>query len=158
MNFAGKRSFAVDFNKYHPTQSKTFTQKLISVDATDRYMGPIDKTTAHLNEYIKVGLPHRAFSVFLFNMKDELLMQKRSDIKITFPMRWTNTCCSHPLDIDEEADETNDIGIKKAALNRIDFELNIKGIEIDDLKLLQKVRYAGSSDETWGEYEGLSTA
>lgn len=150
-----RRKFAVDLTKYDKTQSATFTQKLISVDVTDRYMGAIDKTTAHLNEYIKLGLPHRAFSVFLFNQNNELLMQKRSNLKITFPLRWTNTCCSHPLDTDEEAEENNDIGIKKAAISRLNFELRIKGIEPDDLKLVQKVRYSGPSCPDWGEYEGF---
>ena len=37
---------------------------------------------------------HRAFSLFVFNNRDELLLQQRSDTKITFPSLWT--CCSHP--------------------------------------------------------------
>ena len=41
-------------------------------------------------------MPHRAFSIFLFNEQNELLMQKRSVDKKTFPLCWTNTCCSHP--------------------------------------------------------------
>lgn len=46
---------------------------------------------------ISKGLLHRAFSVFLFNDKHELLLQQRADEKITFPEYFTNTCCSHPL-------------------------------------------------------------
>ena len=42
---------------------------------------------------------HRAFSVFLFNSESKLLLQKRSDEKITFPGYWANTCCSHPLNV-----------------------------------------------------------
>jgi isopentenyl-diphosphate delta-isomerase len=43
------------------------------------------------------GLLHRAFSVFLFNSENKLLLQQRAASKITFPKVWTNTCCSHPL-------------------------------------------------------------
>jgi isopentenyl-diphosphate delta-isomerase type 1 len=65
---------------------------------------------AHLTVNINKGMLHRAFSVFLFNEEGKLLLQKRSDAKITFPSRWTNTCCSHPLYFPEEMDETNNIG------------------------------------------------
>lgn len=43
------------------------------------------------------GRLHRAFSVFLFNSRNELLLQQRAASKITFPGVWTNTCCSHQL-------------------------------------------------------------
>lgn len=43
------------------------------------------------------GLLHRAFSVFLFDSDNKLLLQQRAASKITFPKVWTNTCCSHPL-------------------------------------------------------------
>ena len=43
------------------------------------------------------GQLHRAFSVFLFNSQNKLLLQQRAASKITFPKVWTNTCCSHPL-------------------------------------------------------------
>ena len=43
------------------------------------------------------GLLHRAFSVFLFNSENKLLLQQRAACKITFPRVWTNTCCSHQL-------------------------------------------------------------
>ena len=51
------------------------------------------------------GLLHRAFSVFLFNADDKLLLQQRASTKITFPSLWTNTCCSHPLYNEEEMDD-----------------------------------------------------
>ena len=41
------------------------------------------------------ALLHRAFSVFVFNVKDELLLQKRASHKYHSPNQWTNTCCSH---------------------------------------------------------------
>jgi isopentenyl-diphosphate delta-isomerase len=59
---------------------------------------------------INKGMLHRAFSVFLFNSKGELLLQQRASEKITFPDYWTNTCCSHPLYTPDELPEENNIG------------------------------------------------
>ncbi|MFC1946421.1 isopentenyl-diphosphate Delta-isomerase [Chloroflexota bacterium] len=52
----------------------------------------IEKLDAH-----RLGLKHRAVSIFIFNDKDELLLQKRSAIKYHSPELWTNTCCTHTL-------------------------------------------------------------
>lgn len=72
--------------------------ELISVNSKDQFAGSIDKWQAHSNIYLASpnSLPHRAFSIFLFNIENKLLMQKRSVQKRTFPLCWTNTCCSHP--------------------------------------------------------------
>lgn len=48
----------------------------------------------HLMTNINRGLLHRAFSVFLFDSNNRLLLQQRASEKITFPDLWTNTCCS----------------------------------------------------------------
>jgi isopentenyl-diphosphate delta-isomerase len=61
------------------------------VDQNDVSLGPIEKLEAH-----KKGLLHRAFSVFIFNSKGELLIQQRADGKYHSAGLWTNTCCSHP--------------------------------------------------------------
>ncbi len=66
-------------------------EKIILVDQNDVPLGPIEKLEAH-----KKGLLHRAFSVFLFNSKGELLLQQRADDKYHSAGLWTNTCCSHP--------------------------------------------------------------
>lgn len=71
---------------------------------------------AHLMTNIEKGMLHRAFSVFLFNTKGELLLQQRSDAKITFPGYWTNTCCSHPLYIPDELTEENQLGTDLSSL------------------------------------------
>lgn len=69
-----------------PTQALLLQEQCISVDTNDKAVGNLSKEAAHL-----LGpdgqLPplHRAFSVFLFNTKNELLMQQRSNHKITFP-------------------------------------------------------------------------
>ena len=43
------------------------------------------------------GLLHRAFSIFLFNDKGEMMLQRRALSKYHSPGLWTNTCCSHPM-------------------------------------------------------------
>lgn len=96
---------------------------------------------------------HRAFSVFLFNSKGELCLQRRALEKPTFPGRWTNTCCSHPLFGTNEADEVDHMGVKRAAIRKLDDELGIKGIEAHELKFLTRVHYCAMSDGKWGEHE-----
>jgi isopentenyl-diphosphate delta-isomerase type 1 len=62
-------------------------------------------------ENINKGLLHRAFSVFLFDSQNRLLLQQRATEKITFPDMWTNTCCSHPLNTASELVEEEQLGI-----------------------------------------------
>jgi isopentenyl-diphosphate delta-isomerase len=69
---------------------------LILVDENDQEIGLIEKMHAHQS-----GRLHRAFSVFIFNSKGELLLQQRADNKYHSGGLWTNTCCSHPIDGEE---------------------------------------------------------
>ena len=64
---------------------------LILVDEDDREVGHLDKMAVH-----QKGLLHRAFSVFIFNSQEELLLQQRADNKYHSAGLWSNTCCSHP--------------------------------------------------------------
>lgn len=64
---------------------------VVLVDQQDQPKGLMEKQEAHL-----AGLLHRAFSVFVFNSKNELMIQQRAAHKYHSPMLWTNTCCSHP--------------------------------------------------------------
>lgn len=67
------------------------TEEVILVDQDDRQLGVMEKLAAH-----QAGVLHRAFSVFLFNSKNELLLQQRALDKYHSAGLWTNTCCSHP--------------------------------------------------------------
>ncbi len=97
---------------------------------------------------------HRAFSVFLFNSSGELMLQQRAGCKITFPLRWTNTCCSHPLFGTNEVDEAEAIGVKRAAIRKLEHELGIKDqLTEGDLHWLTKIHYGAESDGEWGEHE-----
>ena len=107
------------------TQEKYLEERCILVNEDDVVVGNETKRTCHLNVNIEAGMLHRAFSVFLFNSKGELLLQKRSDVKITFPQCWTNTCCSHPLYCPEELDETDHMGVKRAVRRKLMHELGI---------------------------------
>lgn len=66
-------------------------EEVILVDEQDVQVGVMEKMEAH-----EKGLLHRAFSVFIFNDNNELLLQKRASSKYHSGGLWTNTCCSHP--------------------------------------------------------------
>lgn len=68
-------------------------EMLILVDKNDRQIGTEEKMKIH-----EQGKLHRAFSIFIFNSKGEMLLQKRAKIKYHSGGLWTNTCCSHPRD------------------------------------------------------------
>ena len=87
-------------------------EKVILVDKNDNQVGLMPKLEAH-----KKGVLHRAFSIFIFNSKYELLLQKRASSKYHSGGLWTNTCCSHP----REGEDTLD-----AANRRLDEEMGIK--------------------------------
>jgi len=65
-------------------------EQVILVDKNDNQIGLMPKMEAH-----EKALLHRAFSVFTFNDKGELLLQQRAADKYHSPLLWTNTCCSH---------------------------------------------------------------
>lgn len=66
-------------------------KKVILVDEQDNPIGEEEKLKAHID-----GKLHRAFSIFLFNEKNEMLLQQRALNKYHSAGLWTNTCCSHP--------------------------------------------------------------
>lgn len=84
---------------------------VILVDKRDNQLGLKEKIQAHKN-----GDLHRAFSVFVLNSKNELLLQKRSDNKYHSAGKWTNSCCSHPVPGEN---------LKQAAKNRLKKEMGL---------------------------------
>ena len=66
---------------------------VVLVNDHDTQIGIMEKMAAHI-----VPRLHRAFSIFLFNSRGELLLQQRALSKYHSPGLWTNTCCSHPRD------------------------------------------------------------
>lgn len=73
------------------------TKRIILVDEQDRIVGFEEKLKAH-----EEGRLHRAFSVFVVNGKGELMLQKRNSEKYHSGSLWTNTCCSHPLEGEDQ--------------------------------------------------------
>ena len=67
-------------------------EKLLLVNEKDEVLGEETKGKCHRED----GILHRAFSVYIFNSKGELLIQQRSKFKKLWPFFWTNSCCSHP--------------------------------------------------------------
>ena len=68
-------------------------EKVILVNNRDEKIGLMEKMEAH-----EKAVLHRAFSVFTFNNKGELLLQQRAATKYHSPLLWANTCCSHQRD------------------------------------------------------------
>ena len=138
-------------NIHDAEQASLMAEAVIQVAENDQIIGPISKLKAHQG----TGYFHRAFSVLLFNSNGEMLLQQRSGEKVTFPNVWANACCSHPLHSTEEMDEENAMGVKRAAVRKLEQELGIDPttISTDDMVFMTKMRYAARMNEEWIERE-----
>ena len=117
------------FDSHYKTVAEEYSDKssdetLILVDEHDQEIGTALKEDCHLGD----GLLHRAFSVFIFNDKKEVLMQQRSKEKMLWGRFWSNSCCSHP-----RLGET----IGNAAHRRVKEELSLE----TNLDFLYKFKY-----------------
>ncbi len=110
--------------------------RLIIVDKDDKEIGWGEKDECHL---IPAKL-HRAFSIFIFNSKGEMLIHKRSGSKKTWPGYWTNACCSHPRKGE---------GLEEATTRRLREELGFACL----LESLFSFYYKADYDSTYGEHE-----
>ena len=111
-------------------------EELILVDELDREIGQSPKSDCHSGN----GTLHRAFSIFLFNDNDELLLQRRSAEKPLWPDYWSNTCCSHP-----RVGET----MEQALSRRLAEELGIECL----LHFLYKFKYHAQYGAVGAEHE-----
>ncbi len=75
---------------------------VVLVNPQDNVLGLMEKQQAHIN-----GVLHRAFSIFLFNEKGEMLLQQRANEKYHSPLKWTNAVCSHPRNGETYLDAAN---------------------------------------------------
>ena len=108
---------------------------VILVDKNDLPIGTMDKMEAH-----EKGMLHRAFSVFIFNSKGEVLMQQRAHHKYHSGGLWTNTCCSHPFPGEETLEAAN---------RRLLEEMGMKA----DLNFVFKFQYKASFNNELTEHE-----
>ncbi len=131
------------------SQADMMQERCILVDSSDNVIGSETKLKCHYGD----GLLHRAFSVLLFKGLD-LLVQKRSGDKITFPSVWANTCCSHPLDIPGENEDAVS-GVINAAKRKLHQELGIPQQQLDQIDFVHigRFQYECRWDGNWVENE-----
>ncbi|KAI1503868.1 NUDIX hydrolase domain-like protein [Biscogniauxia marginata] len=139
-------------------QIRLMDEVCIVLDNDDKPIGTASKKLCHLMSNIDKGLLHRAFSVFLFNDQNQLLLQQRASEKITFPDMWTNTCCSHPLGVPGETGSNlpdSVQGVKRAAQRKLEHELGInkEQVPLENFHFLTRIHYKAPSDGKWGEHE-----
>jgi isopentenyl-diphosphate Delta-isomerase len=120
--------------------------KVILVNEHDDMVGIMDKMEAH-----KQGLLHRAFSIFIFNTKGEMLLQQRAVSKYHSGGLWTNACCSHPM----PGEKTEDAA-QRRLMEELGFETPVEKI----FDFVYKARFDNGLTEHEfdhvfaGEYEG----
>jgi len=89
---------------------------VILVDTADSELGTMEKMEAH-----EKAVLHRAFSVFIFNDRGELMLQQRAAHKYHSPLLWTNTCCSH-----QRQGESNIQAGKRRLQEEMGFEVDLE--------------------------------
>ncbi|MDJ0831256.1 MAG: hydroxymethylglutaryl-CoA reductase, degradative [Desulfobacterales bacterium] len=114
-------------------------ERLIVVNENDEVLDFLPRSLCHEGD----GLLHRAFSVHIFNSRNQILLQQRSANKDLWPLYWSNSCCSHP--------RVGEININ-AAKRRLREELGISA----PLQYLYKFKYQARYSETYSEYEMCS--
>jgi isopentenyl-diphosphate delta-isomerase len=93
-------------------------QEVILVNGQDEQTGVMEKMEAH-----QKGLLHRAFSIFIFNSRGEMLLQQRASSKYHSPDLWTNACCSHP-----QPGESTEQAATRRLREELGFETKLSGI------------------------------
>ena len=111
-------------------------EMLIVVDKNNKIIDYQDKLSCHRG----AGILHRAFSIFVFNSAGEVLIQKRSEQKLLWPLFWSNSCCSHPRKGEELENSTG---------RRLAEELGIS----TPLKHLYTFEYTASFGDIGTEHE-----
>ena len=110
-------------------------EEVILVNGQDEPVGTMEKMEAHYQAAL-----HRAFSVFLFNSRGEMLLQQRAKSKYHSGGLWTNACCSHPRPGEETANAAN---------RRLHEEMGISA----QLKKIFDFTYKASFDNGLTEHE-----
>lgn len=111
-------------------------EQLILVDSADREIGHESKAACHDGH----GILHRAFSLFVFNPRAELLLQQRSRNKRLWPGYWANSCCSHPRFGEN---------MQEATRRRLHQEMGMYG----ELRYLYKFEYQADFGDLGAEHE-----
>jgi isopentenyl-diphosphate delta-isomerase len=91
-------------------------ENVILVNEKDEQIGLMPKLEAHQKAVL-----HRAFSVFVLNSKNEIMLQQRAHQKYHSPLLWTNTCCSH-----QREEETNIQAGSRRLFEEMGFKTELK--------------------------------
>ena len=91
-------------------------ENVILVNENDEQIGLMPKLEAH-----EKAVLHRAFSVFVLNSKNEIMLQQRAHQKYHSPLLWTNTCCSH-----QREGETNIEAGSRRLFEEMGFKVELK--------------------------------
>lgn len=110
-------------------------EQVILVNEQDEPIGLMPKLEAH-----EKAVLHRAFSVFILNKNNEIMLQQRASHKYHSPLLWTNTCCSH-----QREGETN----IQAGIRRLHEEMGF----VAELKELFHFIYKAPFDNGLTEHE-----
>lgn len=116
-------------------------EQVILVNEYDEQIGLMPKMEAH-----EKAVLHRAFSVFIFNANNELMLQQRAAHKYHSPLLWTNTCCSHQRDgesnieagtrrLKEEMGFTTDLKETTSFIYKAPFDNGLTEHELDHIML-----------------------
>jgi len=116
-------------------------EQVILVNEYDEQIGLMPKMEAH-----EKAVLHRAFSVFVFNTKNDLMLQQRAAHKYHSPLLWTNTCCSHQRDgesnieagtrrLKEEMGFTTDLIETTSFIYKAPFDNGLTEHELDHIML-----------------------
>ena len=114
-------------------------ENVILVDKNDTQIGLMSKLDAH-----KKGILHRAFSAFILNNNNEIMLQKRAYNKYHSAGLWTNTCCSHQREgensieagkrrLEEEMGFETELKIITSFIYKVKFENGLTEHELDYL-------------------------
>ncbi len=121
--------------------------QVILVNDKDEPVGVMEKMEAHVQ-----GLLHRAFSVFIFNNKGEMLLHQRAIEKYHSGGLWTNACCSHP---------SPDENLENSAHKRLNFEMGFDTTLLSTFSFIYKTVFDNGLTEHefdhvfMGKYNGL---
>jgi isopentenyl-diphosphate delta-isomerase len=123
------------------------SEMLFVVDEQDNVVDYKSKIACHRGN----GILHRAFSLFIFNSRRELMVQQRAAQKHLWPLFWSNTCCSHPRK-GEELDEA----IRRRLMEEIGISTGLK--YLFKFQYQANYRKIGSENEICAVYIGKSDA
>jgi isopentenyl-diphosphate delta-isomerase len=120
---------------------------LIVVDENNNTIDYKTKLECHQGD----GILHRAFSIFIFNSRGELILQKRSEHKPLWPLFWSNSCCSHP-----RKGETLDTATHRRLEEELGFDAKL--VYLYTFQYQAKFQDKGSENEMCAVYIGKSDA